>query len=133
MRLLLSILAVATIAFGVHACRREAAAVSFTSPKGGAHVSSPVMVEMRANRLTIEPSGAVHENAGHFHVIVDADCVRPGLPIETTRPGYWHFGAGQQRGELTLTPGRRRLCLQVGDGGHVALNGTDVITITVEP
>ncbi len=119
-------------AMGLSACgKSDKTNVAFASPKDGASVTSPVKVEMTAKGITIEPAGEIHKDAGHFHVAVDKACVKKGLPIPTGTAGYQHFGKAQTTGELTLAPGRHRLCLQVGDGAHVALDDTDTITVTV--
>jgi hypothetical protein len=89
-------------------------------------------MRLDASGARIEPAGPIHEDAGHFHVIVDRACVRNGLPIDTTEPGYEHVGGGASRVSLVLPPGRHRLCLQLGDGAHVAFGRADVITITVK-
>ena len=45
---------------------------------------------------------------------------------------YEHFGAGGRTASMELSPGKHELCLQMGDGAHVAQDETDTITITVE-
>lgn len=105
--------------------------VAFTSPKDGDTVSNPVKIQMEATGLTIEPAGEVHENAGHFHVIVDADCVEAGQIIPTD-DAHRHFGMAQTEAELTLAPGEHTLCLQLGDGAHTALDFTETISVSVE-
>ncbi len=107
------------------------ARVAFTSPTDGSKVASPVKVQMKADGLTIEPAGEVHENAGHFHVMVDTDCLEAGQVIPKD-DAHQHYGMAQTEAELTLTPGDHELCLQVGDGAHVALPVTETIKITVE-
>ncbi len=105
--------------------------VEFVTPQDGDEVTSPVEVEMEAEGITIEPADAgVNEGAGHFHIMVDTDCVTPGEVM----PGddqHRHFGNGATSAELELEPGEHTLCLQVGDGEHRALEPTDEITITV--
>lgn len=107
------------------------ASVSFVSPEDGAEVSSPVQVEMQAEGITIEPADAgVNEGAGHFHIVVDAECVAEGEVIPKDDQ-HRHFGDGSTQAELELEPGEHTLCLQVGNGAHEALAPTDEITITV--
>jgi hypothetical protein len=130
---MLAIAIVVVAGVGLGACGDDDdTSVAFASPKDGAEVSSPVTVEMTANGITIEPAGAVKDNAGHFHVLVDVGCKDAGETIPVDTPGYNHFGKAQTSAELPLDPGEHKLCLQVGDGVHTALDETDEITITVK-
>ena len=104
--------------------------ISFTSPTGGATVTSPVAVTMTASNFTIEPAGDVHAGAGHFHVMVDVGCVASGTVIPKD-DSHVHLGKAQLTTELVLAPGPHKLCLQAGDGAHTALALTDQISITV--
>jgi len=105
--------------------------VRFITPADGATVSSPVTVRMNAINFTIEEAGEVRENAGHFHVMVNQECVTEGEIIPGTE-GYNHYGKAQLETELELEPGEYKLCLQVGDGLHAATTLIDEISITVE-
>lgn len=108
------------------------ASVELVAPEDGAEVTSPVHVEMAAEGFTIEPASAgVNEGAGHFHVMVDVGCVEPGEAVPVDTPGYNHFGMAQTEADLELTPGEHTLCLQAGNGAHVATDLTDEVTITV--
>jgi hypothetical protein len=109
-----------------------AKAVKFLEPTDGAKVAGPVKVRMEATGFTIEPAGEVKEGAGHFHIIVDGDCVAVGqvIPKDDT---HLHYGMGQTEAEITLGAGSHTLCLQAGDGAHTALDLTDKITIEVVP
>jgi hypothetical protein len=104
--------------------------VSFVSPADGDHVAGAVALEMEADGLTIEPAGEVRDGAGHFHVIADDGCVEPGAAVAKDAD-HVHFGKGQSEGTIYLGPGTHELCLQPGDGAHVALDVTDRITIEV--
>ena len=104
--------------------------ISFTSPANGATVKSPVTVAMTASGLTIESAGEVHEGAGHFHVMIDVACVAAGTAIAKD-DSHVHLGKAQLTTELVLAPGPHTLCLQVGDGAHMALAVTDEITVNV--
>jgi hypothetical protein len=105
--------------------------VSIVSPEDGATVQSPVPVTMEAEGLELEPAGPVREGAGHFHLMVDADCVPAGeqIPADAT---HRHLADGADETEVALPPGEHRLCLQAGNGAHEALDATHEITITVE-
>ncbi len=106
------------------------AAVSFEEPAGDATVAGPVSLAMTADGLTIEEAGEVHEGSGHFHVIADAGCAEPGDALAKDAD-HVHFGKGQSDGSIYLEPGRHELCLQAGDGAHVALAATDTVSVTV--
>ncbi len=105
--------------------------VRITSPAAGATVTSPVKVAMTATGFAIEPAGPPRAGAGHFHVMVDVGCVAPGAPIPVGSAGYNHFGKAQTEAELELPAGEHKLCLQAGDGTHVALDLTDEISVVV--
>ncbi|WP_254535074.1 DUF4399 domain-containing protein [Halomarina litorea] len=109
----------------------ENASVAFVEPEDGATVTSPVQVEMQAEGFTVEPAGEVNENAGHFHVMVDAEAVPQGEVIPNDEQ-HIHFGDGSTTASLELEPGEHTLVLQPGNGAHEAYDVTDGITITVE-
>ena len=104
--------------------------VSLEQPSDGATVAGGVPLEMSADGITIEAAGEVHEDAGHFHVIADDGCVEPGVAVPKDAD-HVHFGGGQREGTIYLEPGSHDLCLQVADGGHVALDATDTVTVEV--
>jgi hypothetical protein len=108
----------------------SAVSVSFTAPADGDHIAGAVHVAMSATGLTIEPAGEVHEGAGHFHVIADDGCVDPGAAVAKDLD-HVHFGKGTSEGVIYLGPGDHELCLQPGNGEHVALDATDTVSITV--
>ena len=108
-----------------------AASVTFVVPADGATVTSPVKVQMEATGVAIEPAAqGVKPNSGHFHIIVDGDCVAAGqvVPSDLT---HIHYGMAQKEAEIPLTPGEHTLCLQVADAMHTATDLTEKITITV--
>ena len=104
--------------------------VRFTEPEDGAEVIGAVKVKMAATDFTIEPAGAVKPGAGHFHIMIDTDCVATGQPIPMDDK-HMHYGKAQMEAELTLRAGEHTLCLQAGDGAHTALDLTHEITIKV--
>ena len=55
--------------------------VRFITPADGATVSSPVTVRMNAINYTIEEAGEVRDNAGHFHIMVNQECVTEGSDL----------------------------------------------------
>jgi hypothetical protein len=106
------------------------ARVYFAAPLDGSSVTSPVAVTMASENFVIEPAGQPTKGAGHFHVMVDDPCVEPGVAIPAD-PTHVHFGAGQTEATLDLPPGEHTLCLQAGDGSHVALPATNQISVAV--
>lgn len=104
--------------------------VSFSSPSDGTHFAGPVPIVMTADGVDIEPAGEARPGAGHFHVIVDGDCLRPGDSIPKDVQ-HVHFGKGQTEAELYLPAGWHELCLQVGDGVHVATGATARLSVEV--
>jgi hypothetical protein len=104
--------------------------VSITAPEDGATVEPTFTVTMTAEGLAIESAGDVVEASGHFHLIVDGDCLPAGeqIPADET---HIHLADGASETELTLPAGEHTLCLQAGDGRHAALDLTDEITVTV--
>jgi hypothetical protein len=122
---------VVAAAVTLNVARHHQPSVAFASPADGATVSSPVFIKMEARGITVEPVGPIHKNAGHFHVMVDIPCFKPGAFVEVHTVGFEHFGDGRTTAELDLPPGKHTLCLQVGDGAHVTLRPTAEITITV--
>ena len=107
--------------------------VRFVQPTDGETISSPLEVVMAATGLVVEPSGEIHQGAGHFHILVDTDFVPAGEVIITDEQ-HLHFGGGQLTTSLDLAAGEHILRLQFADGAHIALEGDayqDMIVITV--
>ena len=107
--------------------------VRFVQPTDGETVSSPLEVVMAATGLVVEPSGEIHQGAGHFHILVDTDFVPAGEVIINDEQ-HLHFGGGQLTTSLDLAEGEHILRLQFADGAHIALEGDayqDMIVITV--
>jgi hypothetical protein len=108
-----------------------AASVTVETPAEGATVSSPVKVRMAASGVAIEPAAeGVKPNSGHFHIIVDSDCVAVGQVIPSD-PTHLHFGQAQTEADVQLSPGPHRLCVQVGDAAHTATDITKLVPVTV--
>ncbi len=104
--------------------------VAFGAPANGAAVAGGVGVSMTAQGINIEKAGSVRDGAGHFHVIAGTQCVTPGTAI-VSDADHIHVDDGQSNATIYLEPGAHRLCLQVGDGAHFALDATDTVTIDV--
>jgi len=106
------------------------ATVTFAQPADDAIVAGGLVVKMTATGITIEEAGKVHEGAGHFHVSADDGCTRPGETVPRDAD-HVHFDGGQTEGVIYLEPGTHELCLQAGDGSHVALDASDGVTVEV--
>lgn len=110
----------------------DEAAASFVLPEGGQEAANGVQVEMEAENFDIEPSSeGVSENAGHWHVLVDADPVEEGEVIPSDDQ-HLHFGDGSEQTVLDLDPGDHTLVLQPADGQHRAYPFTDEVDVTVQ-
>ncbi len=112
------------------------AAASFVSPADGDTVSSPFTVELAAEGITLTPAGIPAAGEGHLHVTA-GECfetgeIIPGPSDEDEAEGRFHLGDGSDSREIDLEPGTYDLCVQLGDGVHVAFGDTEVITVTVE-
>lgn len=104
------------------------------SPADGATVSSPVKVVFGLSGMGVAPAGVQFENAGHHHLLVDADLADPSMPIPADEQ-HLHFGKGQTETSLTLAPGTHTLQLVLGDHVHIPFEpvvASAKITITVQ-
>jgi len=110
------------------------AEVYIISPKDGAKVSSPFVVEFGLKGMGVAPAGVKIENTGHHHLLIDTDApadLNAPLPASDK---VVHFGKGQTQTTLTLTPGKHTLQLLLGDNSHVPHNPPVIskkITVTV--
>ncbi len=111
-------------------CSSESPTLTLTEPTDGATVSSPVRVAARVTGFELAIAGAVEDGAGHLHVIVDDCCVAPGQAIPTDDQDI-HLWRAETSAEIDLPPGDHALCVQAGDGQHVALDLSREITLTV--
>lgn len=108
------------------------AVVTFESPRNGDIVSNPVVVEPNVVRATIAPAAESGPGEGHYHVMIDTECLPSGDTIPSDAQ-HLHFGDGRTTLELpALEPGEHTLCLQLGDGQHRAFGAASTITIRVE-
>jgi hypothetical protein len=112
------------------------AKVYIVSPADGATVKSPVKVVFGLSGMGVAPAGVQFENAGHHHLLVDAE-----LPAELGQPlpatdNIRHFGKGQTEASIDLKPGKHTLQLVLGDHMHIPFApvvASPKITITVAP
>ncbi len=94
------------------------AKVFFKNLKDGEKVSSPVKVEMGIDGMTVDTAGAVKNNSGHFHLLIDAEDSIPSGTVVAKDSAHLHFGKAQTSAELKLAPGKHKIVLQFADGIH---------------
>jgi hypothetical protein len=104
------------------------------SPKDGAKVHGPVLVQFGLKGMGIAPAGVKMENTGHHHLLIDTDAPADlSAPLPSTDK-IVHFGKGQTETTLHLSPGKHTLQLLLGDQNHVPHDPpvlSKKITITV--
>ena len=113
------------------------AQASFESPQDGDTVSETFTVELAAEGVDLVEAGAPEVGEAHLHVLADIGCydtgeVIPGPSDEDEAEGRFHLGDGSDSREIELEPGTYELCVQLGDGAHIAFGDTETITVTVE-
>jgi Domain of unknown function (DUF4399) len=112
------------------------AEVYIISPKNGARVKSPVLVQFGLKPVMgVAPAGVKFDNTGHHHLLIDTDAPADmAAPLPAT-DNIRHFGKGQTETSLTLPPGKHTLQLLLGDQSHIPHDPPVIskkITITVE-
>ena len=133
--LLAALLLAATCAVAQERTPSPAGAEAYIiSPKDGARVPGPVVVQFGLKGMGIAPAGVKFENTGHHHLLVDAAVPEDlSLPLPATQK-ILHFGKGQTETTLNLPPGTHTLQLVLGDMNHVPHDPAVIspkITITV--
>jgi hypothetical protein len=110
------------------------AEVYIISPKDGATVCSPFVVQFGLKGMGIAPVGVRFENSGHHHLLIDSDAPADLDEPLTANDQLIHFGKGQTQATVTLPPGKHTLQLLLGDENHIAHDPpvfSRKITITV--
>ena len=110
------------------------AEVYIISPKDGAKVSSPFVVQFGLKGMGIAPAGMKFDNTGHHHLLIDTDVPTNFSAPLPSSPKVVHFGKGQTETTLTLSPGKHTLILLLGDYSHVPHNPAVIskkVTVTV--
>jgi len=107
--------------------------VFFVSPANGAKVTSPVKLVFGVEGMGIRKAGedVKDQSTGHHHIIVDGGGVAKGTPVPKDAT-HIHYGGGQTETELTLTPGKHTLTMQLADGAHLSYGEELSATIEVE-
>jgi hypothetical protein len=109
-------------------------ALYFIAPQNGAKVANPVTVRFGLKGMGVAPAGIAMAATGHHHLLIDATVPPFDRPIPAD-DRHLHFGKGQTETVVTLTPGRHRLQLLLGDHRHLPHDPPVIsapITITVE-
>jgi hypothetical protein len=114
-----AVLATAAIAWASDRTPSAAGAEAYIiSPKDGATVKNPVLVQFGLKGMGVAPAGVKFDGAGHHHLLVDTDPPADlSQPLPTTDK-ILHFGKGQTETTLTLSPGKHTLQLVLGDELH---------------
>ena len=111
------------------------AEVYIISPKDGATVHNPVLVQFGLRGMGVAPAGMKFDNTGHHHLLIDTD---PPSDLSTPLPAtdkIVHFGKGQTETTLNLAPGKHTLQLLFADANHIPHSPPVIsqkITITVK-
>ncbi len=112
------------------------AGVYIVSPKNGATVHNPVLVQFGLKQVMgVAPAGVKFDNTGHHHLLIDID---PPADMSSPLPAtdkIVHFGKGQTETTLTLPPGKHTLQLLFADYRHIPHSPpvmSKKITITVK-
>ena len=113
---------------GLETRRLGPPALRVVSPEPGATVTSPVTIEIAIDNYNLAPKGISADGEGHVHVI-EGTCIEPG---EVISADHVHVGDGSASTKIDLQPGRRSLCVQLGDGFHAAVAITNEFEVIVE-
>lgn len=118
--ILTALLAAASLALAQERTASPAGAEAYLiSPKDGAKVHSPVLVQFGLKGMGIAPAGVKFDNTGHHHLLIDTEAPADlGAPLPASEK-IVHFGKGQTETTLTLAPGKHTLQLLLGDLNHV--------------
>lgn len=110
------------------------AAAYIISPKDGARVHAPVLVQFGLKGMGIAPAGVKSDNTGHHHLLIDTEAPSDLSAALPANEKIVHFGKGQTETTLNLAPGKHTLQLLLGDMNHVPHDPpvlSKKITITV--
>ncbi len=112
-----------TVAASIAAAQERTAAPSgaqvyIISPRDGARVKNPVVVQFGLKGMGVAPAGVKFDATGHHHLLIDTEA-----PADVSQPlpstdNIKHFGKGQTETALTLTPRKHTLQLLFADLNH---------------
>ena len=111
----------------------QGASVYIISPEDGATVSEEFTVRFGLKGMGVAPAGVEKDNAGHHHLLIDAEKLPPaGQPLGKD---VMHFGGGQTEATIKLPKGTHTLQLILGNHLHIPHDPpvvSEKITITVK-
>ena len=112
----------------------EGQRVFFKNLVDGDVVTSPLTVDFGVEGMEVVPAGAIEENKGHHHLLINHDFVAAGEVIPAGDSTLIHFGKGQLSTEVNLAPGDHKLTMQFANGAHMSYGEkmSATITVTVE-
>lgn len=145
MKALLSRVALASVLMGASVMATAAgmesveapagAKVTILSPADGATVDKTFTVKFGIEGMDLKPAGDPTPHTGHHHLLIDVDTLpAENAPIPADA-NHVHFGKAQTETEVTLTPGKHTLQLELGDKYHVPFKPAVVsekITVNVK-
>jgi hypothetical protein len=105
--------------------------VFFANLKDGQSVTSPLTVDFGVEGMEVVPAGAIEENKGHHHLLIDHDFVAAGQVIPAGDSTLIHFGKGQTTTTVNLAPGKHKLTMQFANGAHMSYGEKMSATINV--
>ncbi|APC17041.1 ATPase [Pseudomonas frederiksbergensis] len=113
----------------------EGAKVYIVSPADGATVDKTFKVRFAVENIALAPAGDQTAHTGHHHLLIDvAQLPAENMPIPADA-NHLHFGKAQTETDVTLTPGKHTLQLELGDKNHVPFDPPIIskkITVTVK-
>ena len=114
-----------SLSFFVFSCTKtspeKTAQVSFENLKDGDVVKQTFPVKFSVKGMTVLPAGkdVNDKTSGHHHILIDnPKGYIPAGEIVPADDKNIHYGKGQTKGEITLSPGKHKLSLQFADGAH---------------
>jgi hypothetical protein len=105
-------------------------AVMFANIADGDTLSSPFLLEMGVEGMTVEPKGEPKPCVGHHHLLINDNFIDEGVVIVADST-HIHYGGGQEMDSISLDPGNYKLTLQFGDGMHVSYGEAWSSTVNV--
>lgn len=117
--------------FGFNAFAGEG--VSFVQPLNKAVVAKTFQVKMAIEGRKLCEAGkeSADKTCGHHHLLIDGKAVPAGEVIGADAT-HMHYGKMQTETEVTLTPGKHTLTLQLADYAHKSYGEKWSQTIEVE-
>jgi len=113
----------------------KGAEVSIVSPEDGATVPQTVVVKFAVENVALAPAGDTTKNTVHHHLLIDVDELPAAGAAIPKDDNHKHFGKAETQAEITLTPGKHTLQLELGDSNHIPFDPPIVskkITVNVK-